>query len=184
MKKLVLIIGIAGFLGLGIIDFSSAIEPLRKTVIKESPKRTLTADVPSKRTGIGFNSQLSNLGVDSLSIRYWTTKKVAIEALLGFSLGDNTIFNIGGKFLTVLKAEQNLNLYGFGIIGIENYDLGYASDTSFMAGGGFGVEFFLSGLDNLGFGTELGLIYKNINDNNQFGTSSGWLSSVGIRYYL
>ena len=139
----------------------------------------------SKKTGIGFNSQLSGLGVDSLSVRYWFSKKMAVEGLLGFSLGDDTIFNIGGKFLTVLKEEKNLNLYGFGIIGIESYDPDFGkSDTALTLGGGFGAEFFFSDFPNLGFGAEVGLGFNNANDKSRFGTAAGWLSAVGIRYYL
>ena len=139
----------------------------------------------SKKTGVGFNSQLSGLGVDSLSVRYWFSKKMAVEGLLGFSLGDDTIFNVGGKFLTVLKEEQNLNIYSFGVAGIESYDpdLG-KSDTALTLGGGFGVEFFFSDFPNLGFATEVGLNFTDINDTSQFGTTAGWLSAVGIRYYL
>ncbi|HAX61776.1 MAG TPA: hypothetical protein DCX95_04340 [Elusimicrobia bacterium] len=139
----------------------------------------------SKKTGVGFNSQLSGLGVDSLSVRYWFSKKMAVEGLLGFSLGDDTIFNVGGKFLTVVKEEKNLNLYGFGIAGIESYnpDLG-ESDTALTLGGGFGAEFFFSDFPNLGLAAEVGLNFTDINDNSQFGTAAGWLSAVGIRYYL
>lgn len=139
----------------------------------------------SKKTGVGFNSQLSGLGVDSLSVRYWFSKKMAVEGLLGFSMGDDTIFNIGGKFLTVVKEEKNLNLYGFGIAGIESYDPDKGdSDTALTLGGGFGVEFFFSDFPNLGFAAEVGLNFTDINKTSQFGTSAGWLSAVGIRYYL
>ncbi|MFA5780197.1 MAG: hypothetical protein WC947_08665 [Elusimicrobiota bacterium] len=150
----------------------------------------------SKKTGVGFNSQLSGFDVDSLSVRHWFSKKMAVEGLLGFSLGDDTIFNVGGKFLTVLKEEKNLNLYGFGIIGIESYQTETTAsinnvtvtlksdDTSFSAGGGFGVEFFFSDFPNLGFAAEMGLNFTDINDKSQFGTAAGWLSAVGIRYYL
>ncbi|MFH0948717.1 MAG: hypothetical protein V1833_06975 [Elusimicrobiota bacterium] len=133
----------------------------------------------SEKIGVGFNSQLSGNGVDSLSVRYWFSKKMAVEGLLGFSLGNDTIFDVGGKFLTILKEENNLNLYGFGIMGIESYH-----DTSFSVGGGVGVELFFSDFPNLGFGTEIGLGFSNANDTSQFGTKADWLSAVGVRYYL
>lgn len=139
----------------------------------------------SKKTGVGFNSQLSGHGIDSLSIRRWISKKTAVEGLLGFTLGDDVIFDAGGKILTVLKEEENLNIYGFGMAGMESYnpDVG-DSDTAVTAGAGLGAEFFMSGLPNLGFGAEIGFGFNNADDKSQFGTSAGWLSSVGIRYYL
>lgn len=142
----------------------------------------------SKKTGVGFNSQLSGLNVDSLSVRHWFSKKTAAEGLLGFSMGDNTIFNLGGKFLTVIKEEKNLNLYGFGIIGVESYEIETGNvktdDSSLTVGGGFGSEFFFSDFPNLGFSAEIGINFNDNGDKSQFGTSAGWLSAVGIRYYL
>ncbi|MBN1384292.1 MAG: hypothetical protein JW983_05365 [Elusimicrobia bacterium] len=144
----------------------------------------------SKKAGIGFNSQLSGHDVNSLSIRYWFSKKIAVEGLIGFSLGDDVMFDMGGKFLSVLKEEQNLNIYAFGLLGMESTDIDDNNpltdddDTGITAGAGFGAEFFLIGLDNLGFGAEIGFGFNNADDKSQFGTSAGWLSSVGIRYYL
>ncbi|MFH1541198.1 MAG: hypothetical protein ABID79_05045 [Elusimicrobiota bacterium] len=144
----------------------------------------------SEKTGIGFNSQLSDFSVNSFSIRYWFSQTMAIEGLLGFSLGDDTVFDIGGKFLTILKEEKNLNLYGFIMLGLESYQTTNnqnnqkSDDTSFLGGGGFGVEFFFSDFPNLGFAGEVGLDFTSTTDKSQFGTTAGWLSAVGIRYYL
>ncbi|MEW6557654.1 MAG: hypothetical protein AB1349_09915 [Elusimicrobiota bacterium] len=136
-----------------------------------------------KRTGIGFNSQISGNNVNSLSIRHWVSKKIGIEGLVGFSLGDDTIFDIGVKLLRILKEEQNLNLYGFGLVGTETAEVGNSKDTLLTVSGGFGIEFFFNEFPNLGFGTELGLGFNNANNKEQFGTFAGWLTVVGIRYY-
>lgn len=150
----------------------------------------------SKKIGVGFNSQLSGHGLDSLSVRWWMSKKTAVEGLLGFTLGDDVIFDMGGKLLTVLKEEENLSIYGFAMAGVESYNadeylVGTVTpvwvdpdDTAITIGAGVGAEFFMSGLPNLGFGAEIGFGFNNANDKSQFGTSAGWLSSVGIRYYL
>jgi hypothetical protein len=149
---------------------------------KEAPKKA-SASSGESRIGLGFNTQLSNFGVSSLSLRYWGSDNLGFEGLFGFSFGDNTRFlDLGGKILALFKKEQNMDLYGFGLLGIENYKIGDTSDTNLTIGGGVGVEFFLPGLPNLGFGTELGLFYNN--GTKVFGTVANWIPQVGMRYYF
>src|SRR3989339_371 len=169
VKKLVLFLAVVGLIGMG------------TGIAKETTKKV--SNVSTSKTGIGFNSQLSYRSISSLSIRHWVSSNTGIEGLLGFSLGDDTIFDVGAKFLMSLKKEQNLTVYSYGLAGIESFDVNGQNDTSLTIGAGFGIEFFLNGLSNLGFGTEFGLGFSDANGKNQFGTSAGWLSSVGIRYY-
>lgn len=139
------------------------------------------------KTGIGFSSQISDNGISSLALRYWGPGKTGFEGLLGFSFdNDNKFINIGAKILGIIKKEQNLSYYAFGLLGIENYSIKTLgldeSDTTFIGGAGWGVEFFLQGLPNLGFGAELGLQYNS--HTKALSTSSDWLSNLGIRYYF
>ncbi|OGS44506.1 MAG: hypothetical protein A2539_01235 [Elusimicrobia bacterium RIFOXYD2_FULL_34_15] len=173
MKKSILITVLVGLISVCLVSSGDA-KDTAKRIMEKGPSRT----------GIGFNNQLSNLGITSLSIRHWATRNTGFEGLIGFSLGDNTIFDIGAKLLMVLKKEDNLSVYSYGLAGIESFDVNSQNDTSLTLGAGFGIEFFLTGLSNLGFGTELGLSFSNANNRSQFGTSSGFISSVGIRYYL
>lgn len=150
---------------------------------KEAPRKYLEQSSHAGKIGIGANSQLSAIGLNSLAIRYWPTSRFAMDGLLGFAFGgDNKAFDIGAKFLGVIKAEQNMRLYGAGIIGVENTDINGKSDTAFVIGGGLGVEFFLSGLPNLGFGAEFGVGYDSVTKT--FSTVSTLLQSIGIRYYF
>jgi hypothetical protein len=176
MKKIVLSLCCIAALA----SISSA-ESSRRTTASE---RTASSSMQGK-FGLGFNNQLSDLGLSSLSLRYWNTNKLGFEGIFGFSLGDNTIIDLGGKVLGVIKKDQNVTVYGFGLIGIESFDIkNGANDTNFTIGGGLGTEFFFPGLPNLGFGAEIGVGIVSINDNTQFGTSSGWIPQVGMRYYF
>ncbi|OGS09513.1 MAG: hypothetical protein A2386_00985 [Elusimicrobia bacterium RIFOXYB1_FULL_48_9] len=162
-----------------------------------APKRQPYQPKSPARIGIGFDSQLSNAGMQSLALRYWLSEDMAAEGFLGFAFGDNKIFDLGGIFISVIKKEQNLNFYALGLIGMENTTTKVTStavtasgittttedksETALTVGGGLGIEFFLSGLPNLGFGAEFGVGYNS--STKLFGTIGHWLSSVGIRYY-
>ncbi len=157
-----------------------------------------TATAAAKRSsdmrfGVGFSQQLSDLGLDSFAARFWVNRTFGVEGLFGFMFGDNRVFDFGFKFLANLKREQNMNVYAFGLVGMENYefkkdangaDIAKISETTTSAGGGFGVEFFLQGLPNLSFGAETGLAFRNPAKVGRFQTFGNWLSSVGMRYYF
>lgn len=121
---------------------------------------TTTADAKDlrNRVGVGFHQQFGS--VTALSARYGLptgkpTSNVQIEADVGVDLMAATPaqFFAGGRILYSVVAEDNMNLYlGAGA--------GYAVDGS--AGvvrlqPALGAEFFLFGLENLGFSVEWGV---------------------------
>jgi hypothetical protein len=146
-----------------------------------------SASNATNRIGLGFNTQLTNAGISSVSARYWSDDRLGFEGLFGFAFGNDTRYiDLGGKILLGIKKERNLNLYGFGLLGIENWNIdrngNSTSDTDVTVAGGLGVEFFFEGLPNLGFGTELGLGYNSGSE--IFGTRADWIPAVGMRYYF
>ncbi|MGA1844704.1 MAG: hypothetical protein ACMUIS_09095 [bacterium] len=141
-----------------------------------------------RRLGVGFNSQLGvgDYGVDSLSIKYYTDSKLCLQGVFGFVMSDPVdMINIGGKALYTVKEEQNMNVYAGGGIMIANVDPdGADSDTAFLLSGILGVEYFFSGLPNLGFSTELGLSFLNYDEYDAVGTTADSFLSAGIHYYF
>ncbi len=101
--------------------------------------------------------------------------------LVSIKITTRTTTDIGGKILYLLKKEQHLKAYCFGMLGIEPYSNTGTSGTNTYLAVGLGVEFFFQGLPDLSVGTEAGLGYSSLNS--QFGNMAGWLPSVGIRYY-
>ncbi|MFC1501657.1 hypothetical protein ACFL58_04335 [Elusimicrobiota bacterium] len=138
---------------------------------------------PAKmRKSVGFNTQT---GVDAVSYRVWTGKNgIGWEALLGFADIDNgtgavSTSVLGGKYLKCLKKEQNLKAYFFALVAIKD-----TGENGTMLGGGLGVEFFLNGLPNLGFGAEIAAISDDTKNAKFTGISAGPESSIGVRYYF
>ena len=140
--------------------------------------------------GIGLYQPIdfsdSNGSISSLSVRYGLptgapTLNVGLELSGGFRLDTGTAMVSGGGGLRVLfglVAEDNMNFYA-SIAG--GYQIRPDAD-----GGGFAritpalsSEFFLFGLENLGFSTDIGL---NLDVGSTF--RLGIAPALGVRYYF
>jgi len=151
------------------------------------------------RLGVGFSQQFGGDGdFSALSIRYGLptgkpTTNLAVELDVGVDVSSATDLFAGGHFLWGAVAEDNMNLYlGAGVGYLQRNVMG-VSDTGASTSPepygtvrvqpSLGAEFFLFGLENLGFTTELGV-------NLDFGTGGtavrtvGGAPAVGMHYYF
>jgi len=136
-------------------------------ILLSFPFKGESADLKG-RLGVGY-SALSPLS--GWSIRYWLSENLAVNGIFGFHFEtDSSEFLLGGRVIYKVKDETNLNLYLGGEIGA---DLRENADDNFSIGPFAGVEFFLSGLPNLGFGAEIGAYYQSAED--AFATAFGRL---------
>ena len=110
------------------------------------------------RFGLGFHAGLGS--VSAISVRYaLPTKSPAINVQLevdgGFAAGDSvdTELVAGGRLLYGLVAEDNLSLYG--AAGAHYVAMGPIDFVRVQPA--LGAQFFMFGLENLGFGVEWGL---------------------------
>jgi hypothetical protein len=136
--------------------------------------------------GVGFNSQFSPHGVDSISGKYWIGDKLAVQGLIGFNYSDSRDENdLGAKVYYKIKDEENLHADAFCGLGFAhvNPDPGDAETAIWLSFGG-GIEYFFSGLPNLGFSTEVGLTLMDYDDDTSFGTNADSFIGAGIHYYF
>ncbi|MBM4367530.1 MAG: hypothetical protein FJ102_15060 [Deltaproteobacteria bacterium] len=110
------------------------------------------------RFGLGFHAGLGS--VSAVSVRYAIpTKSPAVNVQLeldgGFAVasGADTELVAGGRLLYGLVAEDNLALYGAG----GAHYVSAAGSDFVRVQPALGAEFFMFGLENLGFGVEWGL---------------------------
>ena len=136
--------------------------------------------------GIGFNSQFSPQDVDSLSGKYWINNELAVQGLFGFNFSDpSDELDIGGKVYFKIKDEENLHVDAIAGLGFARVDPDKGStETAKWLSVGIGIEYFFSGLPNLGFSTEVGLTMTDYDDDNSFGTSADSFVGAGIHYYF
>lgn len=136
--------------------------------------------------GVGFNSQLSPQDVDSLSAKYWINNELCVQGILGFRYTDEADeMDFGGKLHFKIKDEANLHVDAIAGVGFAyvNPDRG-SSDTATWLSAGMGIEYFFSGLPNLGFSTEVGMTIMDYDDDTAIGTTADTFVGAGIHYYF
>jgi len=136
--------------------------------------------------GVGFNSQFGSQDLDSLSGKYWINNELAVQGLLGFNYSDDTdVLNMGGRVYFKIKDEENLHVDAIAGLGFTRIDPDQGStDTATWINAGVGIEYFFSGLPNLGFSTEVGFTILDDDDGTSFGTTADSFVGAGIHYYF
>jgi hypothetical protein len=136
------------------------------------------------RLGLGYNAEFVNSLVDQrvpgISIKYGLTRDLAVEAVVGVATTSPTDTVTGIKFFKNIFYETNLNFY---------FMLGGAILSAQGRGGaefltGFGVEFFIPGLESLGFATETGGTFDNLSGNFALRTLGVSFLDAGIHFYF
>jgi hypothetical protein len=147
---------------------------------------TVSAKDLKGQVGLGFNSQLSQEGMDSISAKYWLNDDLGFQGIFGFTFSDNyDEIDMGGKVMYKLIDEQNMYVAGIGGLGISHVDPDRGDDdTGWWLSGGVGLEYFFSGLPNLGFSTEVSIVFSDYRDNSSFNTAADTAVSAGIHYYF
>lgn len=138
----------------------------------------------SGRVGVGFNH---NFGDHSaISVRYALplgdpALQVQVEGFGGLALnnGNTGWFIAGGRALGAVVVEDNMNLYlaagaGYMTDGTQN-------TSALRLQPSMGAEFFLFGLENLGFMTEWGV---NVDLGSVTGVSTAANAGVGVHYWF
>jgi len=136
--------------------------------------------------GVGFNSQFSPHDVDSISGKYWINNELGVQGLLGFKYSDSRDeIDLGGKVYFKIKDEENMHVDAIGGLGFARVDPDKGdTETATWLSVGVGLEYFFSGLPNLGFSTEVGLTIMDYDDDTSFGTTADSFIGAGIHYYF
>lgn len=142
---------------------------------------TAVAKDLSGKVGVGFNNQFASLS--ALSARYvlpLADLHVAIEANVGTSIlkgQENAAFG-GLRMIYGLVREDNMVLHAGLGVGLW----GEGKTNSLRLQPVLGAEFFLYGLENLGFLVEWGLTIDLGSENRVYTTSTA--PSAGLHYYF
>lgn len=144
------------------------------------------------RLGVGFKNNMSQ-NLPSVAAIYYPSTDVALTGGFGVDTRkDHSAFqvNAGGRY--IIYPEKNMNFYIGTQIGVISYDQtevdssGASSvkkQNGLEASGIFGTEFFLSGLENLGFTFEAGLALSTA-DSSRFRTVGDDPFKAGLIFYF
>ena len=116
-----------------------------------------TAKDLTHRLGVGFKNNTS-VSIPSLAGVYYYSKDLAFTASVGLDTQKNaSTFQASGGARYIMFFENNMNAYVAGQFGVINSEDATGKATGVEILGTGGVEFFFTGLENLGFTIEAGL---------------------------
>ncbi len=137
------------------------------------------------RLGLGYNAEFENARVDggipAISLKYGLNREFAIEGVFATTTGSPRNGVSAVKLFKNLFFETNLNFYTFlggGIVAASG-----TSGAQFL--GGFGAEFFIPGVESLGFSMETGGTLENLTSGS-FALKTMGLSflNAGMHFYF
>lgn len=153
-------------------------------LIAACPHRTEARDLHG-RIGLGYNAQFSATssqnGVSAVSFRYGLAPRLNLQAIAGFYSGSAGSSVVAAKIMPTLLSEPYINFYFLGGVGLVS--TGSKSGTEWI--GGLGTEFFIPGIESVGFSFETGISIENLTSNSYvvktFGLS---FINAGMHFYF
>jgi hypothetical protein len=123
------------------------------------------------RLGVGYNSEFAQGAVPSISLKYALARDLGTELVVGVDTASPTSTVAAVKFSKGLFFETNLNFNAFAGLGMVNAH----SNSGVECLAGFGLEFFIPGIESVGFSTDTGV---------SLGTGSGSfaLRTLGVSF--
>jgi len=138
----------------------------------------------TNRLGVGYQNQFS-IDLPGIAARYYPNPDLGVSAALGIDTeADASKFGLMAKVFRIIFKENNLNFYlGAGAALVSQEVLG-KSDSGFELNGFAGVEFFVAGLESLGFIFEAGIGIASIDSGVRFRTFGDHPIKGGIMFYF
>jgi hypothetical protein len=143
-----------------------------------SPPAAFARDTQG-RIGLGYNAQFANK-LPGVSLKYGLTRDIGAELVLAIATTSPSNSATAIKVFKNLFFENNLNFYfmlGGGIINVSSQ-----AGVSLITG--FGVEFFIPGIDSLGFAVETGAAFDNASGGYALKTMGMSFLDAGIHFYF
>ncbi len=135
------------------------------------------------RLGIGVKNDTS-INLPSMALSYYPTSDIALTGGLGIDTKkDNSLFSFNGGVRRIVFKEDNMNFFLGGELGLINSESNGDKQSGFFLSGLFGAEFFLAGLDNLGFSFQGGVGVVSMRDVRFRTVGDAPLSAAVIFYF-
>ncbi len=156
-------------------------------------KPAVAKDMTS-RLGVGYASNFSISSMPSVAVKYYATQDLAVSLALGIdtnttnSTGGQSNFGFGARLYKTIFPEDNLNFYmgaGAGLISMAPSS-GSAGTTNsgFELAGFCGAEFFIPGMDSIGFNFTAGIGITSTSAGVRFRTIGEHPLMAGMFFYF
>lgn len=137
----------------------------------------------TNRLGVGIKKHTA-LDLAELAVVYYPVADIALAGGLGVDTKkDESRFTANAAVRRVVFKEANMNFYMGGSVGLVNFETVTKKESGFELNALFGGEFFLTGLDSLGFTFEGGVGVISA-DEVRFRTLAAGPFSAGIIFYF
>lgn len=138
----------------------------------------------SSRLGVGFRSAYVTFDLPSLAAYYYPSADLAVIGSLGVDTQeDDSKFAFMAGIRRILFKEDNMNFFMGGNVAMVNQEILAKKESGFELAALIGGEFFLNGLDSLGFNFESGVGISNVKKV-RFRTMGESFVSAGIIFYF
>ncbi len=138
----------------------------------------------ASRLGVGYANQFST-GLPSLAVRYYPDPKIGVGAELGVDTNQgNQQFGLAARLYRIVFTEDNMNFYMGTSAGLISEEINNSTSSGFELSGYVGAEFFLPGLENLGFSFEAGVGVSSVSSQVRFRTIGDDPFHAGLIFYF
>lgn len=139
----------------------------------------------TSRLGIGYKNQFSE-ELPGIAAQYYPTQDIGVSGTLGVDTeSNNSKFGFMLKLYKIVFQEDSLNFYmgaGGGLLSTEN--AAGQNESGFELAGYAGCEFFLPGLESLGFSFETGAGITSVSSGVRFRTFGDHPLRAGMMFYF
>ncbi|MCX7977954.1 MAG: organic solvent tolerance protein [Bdellovibrionaceae bacterium] len=136
-----------------------------------------------QRLGIGPKNN-SSFEMPALGAVYYPNSDYGLTGGVGVDTArNNSKFSLNVGLRRIIFQEDNMNFFFGGALGLVNYESAGDKQSGFELNLVFGMEFFLPGLENLGFNVESGVGIASLRDV-RFRTLADDPFRAGIIFYF
>lgn len=138
----------------------------------------------SSRLGVGYRNSLVTMTLPSAAIFYYPSVDYSVYGTLGVDTEDNNSkFGFSAGARRIIFREDSMNFFAGGQVAMVNQELAGTKDSGYELAALVGGEFFLQGLDSLGFNFETGMGITTVRKT-RFRTLGDSFLNAGISFYF
>jgi hypothetical protein len=142
----------------------------------------------ASRLGVGYRNALVTMSLPSIATIYYPSSDIGVIGSLGVDTDENNSkFGFSGGVRRIIFKEEHMNFFMGGNVALVNQEqtlLGVTSkESGFEMSAVVGGEFFLQGLDSLGFNFETGMGITNVRKV-RFRTLGDSFLNAGMIFYF
>jgi hypothetical protein len=138
----------------------------------------------TSRLGVGYRNSLVTLSMPSAAMVYHPSQDYALYGSLGVDTEEsNSRFAFAFGMRRFVFREENMNFFTGGQLAMVNQEINSNKDSGFEVAALVGGEFFLPGLESLGFTFETGIGVTTVKKT-RFRTLGDSFVGAGIIFYF